>query len=103
MSIKIDHDAVQKALREKRERECFGCTVESLREGCFLTNWEDPESLIMLSMSIQSDLQEMLNFSDYSAEEFRQYLNRSKYALGEASRLIRKNMVSRLPGEWGVK
>jgi len=82
-------DDPRKMAQEGRERACFGCTIEEFKKGCFMTNFEDPQSLIMLSMSIQSDVQEMVQ-RNYPGEEIRQFLNCSKWAAGEASRLINK-------------
>lgn len=87
--MEIDFKAAQKAVREKRERDCFGCSIEDLRNGVGgLFSWKSPESLILLSASIQSDCQELLD-RDADSNQIRQYLNRSKYVLSEASRLIR--------------
>lgn len=86
-------------VREKRERECFGCTISELKEANSLHSWKSPESLILLSASIQSDCQELLNTAwantriEDSHDKVRQYLNRSKYCLNEAARLIRVNKV----------
>jgi hypothetical protein len=55
-------------------------------------SFKDPESLILLSASIQSDCQEILAMGfEGDSEAIRQYLNRSKWALSEAARLIRVN------------
>lgn len=83
-------DEVRKMAQERREKACFGCTIEDLKSGCFMTNFEDPQDLIMLSMSIQSDCQELLAMGGNADETIRQYLNRSKWAAAEASRLINK-------------
>lgn len=76
-------------MREKRERECFGCTIQEMRDSLIFLKDDKVEDLLMLSMSIQSDCQEMLE-RDYDRNEIRQYLNRSKYWLAEISRILNK-------------
>lgn len=80
----------RKEAQDRHERKCFGCTIEALREGTFITNWEKPQDLLMLSMSIQSDVQELLERNRVEDDSLRQYLNRSKYVLSEVSRLLNK-------------
>jgi len=75
-------------LQEKTEMECFGTTLQDFKDSTFMTDWNDPQSVLMLSMSIQSDCQEMLE-RGYTPNEIRQYLNLSKYCCGEAGRLMR--------------
>lgn len=75
-------------MQEKAETQCFGLTLSAFRRHTPLTDWNDANSVLMLSMSIQSDMQEMLE-RDYSPELIRQNLNLSKYCLIEGMRLMR--------------
>lgn len=76
-------------MQEKAETQCFGLTLSAFRRhNTPLTDWNDANSVLMLSMSIQSDIQEMLE-RDYSPELIRQNLNLSKYCLSEGMRLMR--------------
>ena len=79
---------MDKRIQEKRERECFGCTIQELKDNTFMTDWNDPDSILLLSMSIQSDCQELLGF-DNAEEQIRQYLNKSKWLINEAKRVQR--------------
>jgi hypothetical protein len=91
-------------LQEVREKQCYGTTIKDFKEGLFMTDWNDAQSILMLSMSIQSDVQEYIELDAVEyAEKVRQYLNLSKYCVGQAIKLVNDNYVARLPGEWGVK
>ena len=93
----------KKKIQEKRERDCFGCTIQELKDNTFMTDWLDPNSILMLSMSIQSDIQELISMGGNTDSQYfnrdetiRQYLNRSKYLVSEAIRL--NSLAERIGG-----
>lgn len=88
INFKIDP---KDAFREMRERECYGTTLKEFKDNCFLTNFDDPRSILLLSMSLQSDCQELVERlpgdDETGRPALRQWLNLSKYLISEAMRL----------------
>lgn len=93
MSIRLKIDP-KDAFREMRECACFGTTLKEFKENSFLTDFEDPASLLMLSMSLQSNCQELIERlpgdETTGRETLRQWLNLSKYLVSEAMFFIKR-------------
>ncbi len=81
-------------VRERHEIGCFGTTLAKFKENAMITNFNKVEDLVMLSMSIQSDCQELIarlpGDMTTGRETLRQWLNLSKWCISEAARLGRK-------------
>lgn len=74
-------------MTEAQERKMFGTTLEAFKQSLPpYVDLADPAEAMRLSASIQSDVQEVLQFGDL--ERARQMLNLSKWVLfGVADRL----------------
>jgi len=86
-------ESMEVIIRNRHEVQCFGTTLAKFKENAFITNFKEPGDLIMLSMSIQSDCQELIERlpGDMTTgrEQLRQWLNLSKWCITEAGRLMR--------------
>lgn len=85
--------SVDSMIRERHEIGCFGTTLENFKKNAPLTNFKKAEDLLVLSASIQSDCQELIERlpGDMTTgrETLRQWLNLSKWCVVEAGRLGR--------------
>jgi hypothetical protein len=69
------------------EIDCYGCTEEQLKTA-MRGNLLDPFDLVNLAASITSDAQEVL--ARGQTETARQYMNRAKYFMFEATTILRQ-------------
>lgn len=87
INFKIDP---KDAFREMRERDCYGTTLKEFKKNSFV-NFNDANSLLLASMSLQSDCQELIERlpgdETTGRERLRHFLNLSKYLISEAMRL----------------
>lgn len=74
-----------------QERAMFGCTLEEFRKSVHLYDLEKPGDALMVSMSLQSDAQELLAMGE--REQARQRLNLSKYLVGEVRAKIEDEVL----------
>lgn len=86
--------SVDVMVREKMERDCFGTTLDAFKKkNACSTDFKSPEDLLMLSTSIQSDCQELIERLPgdmvTGRDQLRHWLNISKWCINEAGRLIR--------------
>lgn len=85
--------SVEQMVRERREIECYGSTNADFLKSAFTLAGDRPDSYLMVATSIQSDCQELIERlpGDMTTgrEQLRQMLNRSKWCIMEASRLMR--------------
>lgn len=77
----------------QKEIECYGETVEQMRSAVIFTNLKDPKSVLMYAMSILSDAQMVMELANHdnrleAAEKNRQYINKAKYFISEAQKLV---------------
>ena len=70
------------------EKQAYGCTWDDFTEVCDI-RWDDYFEVMNLSVSIQSDVQELVNMN--CKESARQAINRSKRCIIIAKELIRKD------------
>ncbi len=75
-----------------QQRAMFGCTLEEFKASVHLYDLEKPADALMVSMSLQSDAQELLAMNEH--EQARQRLNLSKYLVGE----VREKLEAIMPG-----
>lgn len=68
-------------LSAAQQRAMFGCTLEEFKASVHLYDLDKPGDALMVSMSLQSDAQELLAMGEL--EQARQRLNLSKYFVGE--------------------
>lgn len=83
--------SVEKMIKEKRERACYGSTNEDFVESAFIIRPPTPASYLMVSASIMSDCQELIERlpgdQTTGRETLRQWLNRAKWCIVESERL----------------
>lgn len=70
----------------------FGCTIEDMRRAVLFTDLTDPCSVNMYAMAILSDAQETMSHGN--TEQTRQFINKAKYFISEASELIMESRLS---------
>ncbi len=68
-------------LDNAQQRAMFGCTLEEFKASVHLYDLEKSGDALMVSISLQSDAQELLAMNEH--EQARQRLNLSKYLVGE--------------------
>lgn len=85
--------SVDVMVRERAERECFGTTLDDFKKNACPMDFKKPEDLLMMSASIQSNCQELIERLPgdmvTGREQLRHWLNISKWCLTEAGRLYR--------------
>jgi len=85
--------AVDVMIRERHEIGCYGTTLENFRKSCSLTDFTKASDLLILSCSLQSDCQELIERlpgdSSTGRETLRHWLNLSKWLVIEAARFGR--------------
>lgn len=77
--------------QEGAEVAMFGETIAEMRNAVIFTNLNDPVDVIGYAAAILSDAQETLAWSagEKEVEKNRQLINKTKYFLEEAKRLVR--------------
>lgn len=71
----------------ERQRGMFGETIEEMRSAVMFTDLNDPRDLVSYAAGILSDAQHIMGSDPETA---RQWINKAKYFMSEATRLLRE-------------
>lgn len=91
MTLTVTREQELKTL--EMERSMFGCTLAEFKASTPFTCWEDAVDLNILAQSILSDVQQLLGQAPVNVDRIRQFTNRARFAVGEATRLQRLREV----------